>query len=271
MVSSGPWSNLGQRLGTALILAAVSLGLIWLGSGFFMLEVIVLALAGSCEIFDLVERKRLRPLRRTGTLATLFLLGACFHSGILGLAYATLVSFVALLVMCVLRSQSRVSVVLDGAATLLCVMYVGWLFSSLVLLRALPQGAAWVTLLVVMMTATDTGAYFVGKIFGRHRLCPSLSPKKTVEGSLGGLLLPALFGYGLAPYCGLLAWQGAFLGTGVSVLGQVGDLWESALKREVGVKDAGEFLGSHGGVLDRFDSLAFAAPFFYLTLIHILK
>ncbi len=88
MVSTGPWTNLGQRLGTALILAAVSLGLIWLGSGFFMVEVIVLALAGSCEIFDLVERKRLRPLRRTGTLATLFLLGACFHSGILGLAYA---------------------------------------------------------------------------------------------------------------------------------------------------------------------------------------
>ncbi len=150
-------------------------------------------------------------------------------------------------------------------------MYVGWLFSSLVLLRALPQGAAWVTLLVVMMTATDTGAYFVGKIFGRHKLCPSLSPKKTVEGSLGGLLLPALLGYGLAPYFGLLAWQGAFLGTGVSLLGQVGDLWESALKREVGVKDAGEFLGSHGGVLDRFDSLAFAAPFFYLALIHILR
>lgn len=266
-----PWSNLAQRLVTALILAAISLGLIWWGRFPFLLEVLLFGMAGSCEILDLLERKRLRPLRRTATLMTLMLLLATYGYGIMGLTCASLVGFLGILSLAVLRYQQRSSPILDAASTLLAVMYVGWFFSFLLLLRDLPQGAAWVTFLIALTTSTDAGAYFVGKALGRHPLCPVLSPKKTVEGSMGGLLLPAAVGAGLASWMGFEAYHGIVLGLGVSLLGQIGDLWESAMKREVGVKDAGELLGSHGGVLDRFDSLAFAVPFFYLYVWQVLK
>ena len=271
MIASGRWANLGQRINTALLLAGISLALIWWGRTPFMLEIGLFALAGSCEAFDMVERKRLRPLRRAGTLCTLLLLVAAWLGGVAGLAHATLLTFLLILTLCVLRYPQRSSMLLDAACTLTSVMYVGWLFSFLVLLRGLPHGAALVTLLIGMITLTDSGAYFIGRSLGRHKLCPGLSPKKTLEGSFGGLLLTAWLGYGLGPALGLTPLYGMLLGAGVSLFGQLGDLWESALKREVGLKDAGELLGGHGGVLDRFDSLAFAAPFFYLFLTYVVR
>ncbi|MBX3168481.1 MAG: phosphatidate cytidylyltransferase [Candidatus Eremiobacteraeota bacterium] len=264
MAASGRWSNLGQRINTAVILAAVSLFLIWWGNTPFLLEIAVFALAGSCEAFDMVERKKLRPMRRTGTLCTLLMLIGAWLGGLAGLAHATLISVLMLLVVATLRSTRRVSMILDAACTVLCVMYVGWLFSFMILLRSLPSGAGLVTLLIGLITMTDTGAYFIGRAFGRHKLCPALSPKKTIEGSLGGLLLSAWLGYKLCPMFGLPPLHGLTLAAGVSLFGQLGDIWESALKREVNLKDAGELLGGHGGVLDRFDSMAFAGPFFYL-------
>jgi len=266
VTSGGRWANLGQRINTAVILAVCSLVAIWWGRTPFFLEICLFALAGSCEAFDMVERKRLRPLRRSGTLCTLLLLLATWMDGLAGLSHATLLSFLLILTLCVLRFSQRRSMMLDAAGTTLSVMYVGWLFSFLLLLRSLPQGAALVTLLLAMGTLNDSGAYFVGRTLGRTRLCPDLSPKKTVEGSLGGLLLSAWLGHASAGYFGWSAFHGLLLGAGVALLGQLGDIWESALKREVGIKDAGELLGGHGGVLDRFDSLAFAGPFFYLFL-----
>lgn len=264
MAASGRWSNLGQRINTAVILAVVSLFLIWWGNTPFLLEIAVFALAGSCEAFDMIERKKLRPMRRTGTLCTLLMLFGAWLGGLAGLAHATLASVLMLLVVATLRSTQRVSMILDAACTVLCVMYVGWLFSFMILLRSLPSGAGLVTLLIGLITLTDTGAYFIGRAFGRHKLCPALSPKKTIEGSVGGLMLSAWLGYKLCPMFGLPPLHGLALAAGVSLFGQLGDIWESALKREVNLKDAGELLGGHGGVLDRFDSMAFAGPFFYL-------
>lgn len=270
MAPSNRWSGLAQRASTAMLLATISLFLIWWGGGPFMLEITAFALAGSCEFFDLVERKGLRALRRSGTLFTMLLLVVAHWYGLARLAHVTLFSLLSLLTLCVLRSHVRRSFLLDGAATWLGVMYIGWLFSFLVLIRKLPYGAAWVTLLVSMCAFTDVGAYFVGRQIGKHKLWERLSPKKTIEGSLGGLLASGLLGLLAAPLLGISPTHGLALGCGVSLFGQLGDLWESALKREVGVKDAGDLLGGHGGVLDRFDSLAFAAPFFYLYLNYLL-
>ena len=268
MAASGRWSNLGQRINTAVILAAVSLFLIWWGNTPFLIEIAAFALAGSCEAFDMVERKKLRPMRRTGTACTLLMLVGAWLGGLAGLAHATLISVLMLLAVATLRSTQRVSMMLDAACTVLCVMYVGWLFSFIVLLRSLPSGAALVTLLIGLMSFTDIGAYFIGRAFGRHKLCPALSPKKTWEGSVGGLMLSAGLGYKLSPLFAMAPGHGLALAAGVSLFGQLGDIWESALKREVDLKDAGELLGGHGGVLDRFDSMAFAGPFFYLYWTH---
>lgn len=258
--------DLKGRVAVAAVLAVVSFALIWWGGGPFACEVGLFGLAGSCEFFDMVERKMLRPLRRTGTLAVLGLLWLAWAFGPVGLTLGTGAALLVLLCVSLLRSAQRVSLLLDTAATWFAVMYVGWMFAFVVLIRALPHGAAWVTLLISFSAGTDIGAYFVGRRFGRTRLSPRLSPNKTVEGSLGGLLLAALVGWLAAGLFGLTPAAGLALGAGTSLMGQMGDLWESALKREVGVKDAGALLGEHGGVLDRFDSLAFAAPFFYLFL-----
>ena len=143
-----------------------------------------------------------------------------------------------------------------------------WL--ALVVLHSRPdQGPHWVLYLLVLVWVADSGAFFAGRQFGRTRLAPKVSPGKTWEGVLGGLTACALFAFGYAHYLEL---QGAVL-TGfvlvslVTVLFSVaGDLLESLLKRQRGVKDSGTLIPGHGGILDRIDSLFAAAPVFLLGL-----
>ena len=268
------WSTLRRRVHTAVILAVLSLTLILWGIGPFFVEAAFMATAGTAEFFDMVERKGLRPARRLGTLLTLVLLAAACHFSLDVLFMVYFGSFVVLLVAMVGRVSERRSVLLDTAATWMGISYLG-LFSFMLLLRQLPgtltvlgfpvsNGAALLLLLVSLCAATDIGAYFIGRSWGRHKLYPAVSPKKTWEGSIGGLLCAGAVMAAVAPSWGWDSKTAIFIGILVSLTGQVGDLWESALKREVGVKDSGDLLGAHGGVLDRFDSLAFAAPTFYL-------
>lgn len=256
---SSRWSGLAKRVVSALALAGVSMSLIWWGVLPFAFEVCLLALAGTAEFFELAERKNLRPLRRTGTLVTLALLCTAVFAPPGWLAHALVCSFLLFMIVVVSRGPVRVSTFMDACATWMGVLYVGWLFAYVILIRRLDHGAFLLTWLVVTVAATDIGAYFVGRQFGRRPLWASVSPKKTLEGSAGGVLFSML-----ASWAFCHTWQSAVLGLVVSVVGQLGDLWESALKRDVGVKDTGDLIGGHGGVLDRFDSLAFAAPVFYL-------
>lgn len=139
--------------------------------------------------------------------------------------------------------------------------YLG-LFSFLILLR---QTYDWAFLFAVLLVtwANDTAAYYVGRKCGRHRLAPQISPQKTWEGAVAGLLAAGVVG-AAAAYSGERRWEiGLGLALLVAAVGQAGDLWESALKREAGIKDTGRLLPGHGGILDRFDSLLFAAPLAY--------
>ena len=119
----------------------------------------------------------------------------------------------------------------------------------------------------ILIWVNDSFAYLVGKSVGRTKLCPSISPKKTVEGSLGGLVFTLLAAYFLARFEPILTTsQWITLAAVIVLTGSLGDLLESKLKRHAGVKDSGAILPGHGGMLDRLDSLIFAAPFAYLTL-----
>ncbi|MHB9146752.1 MAG: phosphatidate cytidylyltransferase [Symbiobacteriia bacterium] len=147
-------------------------------------------------------------------------------------------------------------------------LYVGWTLSHLVLLRASGPPGLWRPLLVFAgVWATDVAAYLVGTTLGRHKLRPALSPGKSVEGAVGGLLggMAAAWLVGLP--LGLPIGFRLGLGAAMSVLGQIGDLAESALKRQAGLKDSGKILPGHGGVLDRFDSTLFVAPLVYYVLL----
>ncbi len=152
------------------------------------------------------------------------------------------------------------------------ILYLGWLLSYLVALR-IDGGRNWVFFALFTTFGSDTAAYFVGKAFGKHSLAPLISPNKTWEGAVGGVLgaiaVSLLFTIPTPLQLPLNYWQVILLGLLVSVLGQFGDLAKSILKRNVGVKESGKLLPGHGGVLDRTDSVVFAGVvvyYFYLVL-----
>ncbi|GAC1503160.1 MAG: phosphatidate cytidylyltransferase [Vulcanimicrobiaceae bacterium] len=154
------------------------------------------------------------------------------------------------------------------AYTLLAVLYIGKLLSYFVMIRSVPQiGLIYTLYVVVLIAMTDISAMLVGGLIGRHQLTV-VSPKKTVEGSLGALAIVSLIGFGAAFYSPLhmVGWQGALIGAITCIAAQAGDLVESALKRDAGVKDAGTMIAGHGGVLDRFDSYLFGGMAFFGTL-----
>jgi phosphatidate cytidylyltransferase len=153
----------------------------------------------------------------------------------------------------------------DLAITAFGVLYVGFTLSTVASTRSLPAGE-WLVLFIALVTwASDTGAYYAGTLWGKHLLAPSVSPKKTIEGVAGGLALAvgaALLAHAwFVPQLSLS--DALILGMLLTVSGLLGDLWESAIKRRMGVKDSGSILPGHGGMLDRLDSLLFTAPTFY--------
>lgn len=164
-----------------------------------------------------------------------------------------------------LSSGSAERRIKDTAITTFGVIYVGLALSTVASTRLL-TGGEWLVLFLALVTwAADTGAYYAGTLWGKHLLAPTISPKKTVEGLLGGI--------GLAVAAAFLAqiWfvpqlrpmDTVILGVVLTGAGLFGDLWESAIKRRAGVKDSGNILPGHGGMLDRIDSLLFTAPAFY--------
>jgi len=148
-------------------------------------------------------------------------------------------------------------------------LYIGFGAAHLPLLFALPGGNRWVLLLTAVIVASDAGAYYTGSHFGRRKLCPAVSPNKTVEGLVGGLGCAIIAAMAISPLLEPdttvppLAAAGLVLAT----VGALGDLVESMLKRAMGVKDSGTMLPGHGGILDRADSLLLAAPVLYYLLI----
>lgn len=155
-----------------------------------------------------------------------------------------------------------------AAENMLGVFYVAVPFSFIWLLRT-DFGLGWVVYGLVVTWVTDTAAYFFGMRFGKTKLAPTISPKKSVEGAVAGGIAGTVFGGGVALWLGVSPWLAFPMSLILSAAGQMGDLSESALKREKSVKDSGSILPGHGGILDRFDSLAFILPLLYIILTHV--
>ncbi|MGH7217069.1 MAG: phosphatidate cytidylyltransferase [Nitrospiraceae bacterium] len=153
----------------------------------------------------------------------------------------------------------------DSAVTLFGVLYLGLTLGTLSMTRLLPQGEWLIFFLLLVTWASDTGAYYVGTLFGRHRLAPTISPKKTVEGLVGGFFSAIIVAYAARWWFlpELSSLDCLILATLLTITGLWGDLAESAMKRSAGMKDSGGILPGHGGMLDRLDSLLFTAPVFY--------
>ncbi len=241
------------------------------GGVFFLILVDLIILLGLREFYTLMKAKGYEPFELLGYFCSMAISWYAWHEGVVVPLILT-ASLLAIMIREVFRREVSQSLG-HMAVTVFGIMYVGWLGSHLVLLRELPTsltiqdniGARLVFLVALLTWATDTAAYLFGVAFGRHKLIPRISPNKTIEGALGGLLGAALVGWlmtrGLVPFVTPLA--GTVLGLIVGAMAQLGDLVESLIKRDAGIKDTAELLPGHGGVLDRFDSMLFTAPVVY--------
>ena len=261
-------SGLLKRLISAVVLLPVFLLIVIKAPGWMFNTLVVVASAAALwELVRLFEQAG-RPVDRALALAAGVAVTASFATARLVDPFALpvfslLIAVVALLAAPVWRGTPDVA---RSANTLLAITYIGWLLGFGILLHHTSALGDELLLYVVGVTwIGETAAYVVGSTMGRHKLAPAISPKKSVEGAVAQLVASvatgAAVGAWLLPTCGAGVWLGG--GALLGVVGQFGDLAESAIKRSAGTKDTGALIPGHGGVLDRIDSLLFNLPAFY--------
>lgn len=274
-------SELTRRIIFAVIAAPTSIAIVYFGDWALAIVLSVLAALAAWELFRMARETGALPLEPAG-IALAALLPIAVHAqrlGIYTLSLTAVVAMVLLLFASTIWLRGPAGKPLSSVAiTALGVMYAG-LFSYIYALRyhdyaiGAAAGTALVFLPIFLTWTTDVGAYVFGRMFGRKKLMPSVSPGKTVEGAVGGLGLTIVIcllyvRFILMPFALLgLTIQGAVLfAIVVSIAAQTGDLAESLLKREAGVKDSSRILPGHGGILDRFDGVLFVMPVAFLLL-----
>ena len=255
----------GRRVLVGLLLAAVGIaGVYWPLS--WLAITLAAAVLSLWEFAQLAERKG-AVLEFSVLLIASTLYPVLTYLGLIREFEGTLLSVtvVASLLSATMRGKGKYFA--RSGYTVLGVMYIGKLLSYWVAIRMMPAGAGLVVYGIVVVAMTDIAAMLVGVTIGRTPLTP-ISPKKTVEGAIGGLVIATgvAVAIGMLPQLGFLWWQGALIGLVTSFAAQCGDLVESALKRDANVKDAGTIVAGHGGALDRFDSFIFGGIAFYFAL-----
>ncbi len=292
-----PWS----RIVSGIVAIALAMGMIVLGGWYFTLGFGVIVYLGLLEYFQLVRAKGIAPAAKITIVVSLLLLITATVSPTLTDAVFPLAgTFICFY----LLFQPKMATIADVAASILGLLYGGYLPSYWVRLRvgwtpasslpsdamasasnlplkgywpnswtdlsALPEGLTATFLAFGCIWAADIGAYFFGKFFGRTRLS-SISPKKTVEGAIFGIVGSIAVATAGAYYLNWPSWQlsGIIFGALVGIASLLGDLTESMMKRDAGVKDSGQLIPGHGGILDRTDSYVFTAPlvYYFVTLL----
>jgi len=229
------------------------------------------------EFYKLVAGAKVQPLTYFGLIWTLlFILSPHLKYDFTVPLLLTLA--VVLPLIWLLGRPKKEGAFISWAWTLGGILYIGWLLSYFVALRGLEDGRNWVFFALFTTFASDTSAFFVGRALGRHKLAPRISPGKTWEGTIAGVfgaiivslffILPKIFTITNPLYLQDFSyWQAIVLGILVSIFGQLGDLVESLLKRNMGVKDSGRLIPGHGGFLDRIDSVVFVGAVVYYYVI----
>lgn len=249
-------------------LTVLAIKILWL----FAIVVTALIVLGLNEFFAMVESKEIKVYRYFGILIGIVIPISIFFKFELTKSWELL--FITLALVCLfllqLSRKDTSDSVLAISVTLFGILYVSWLFSFMIKLRFLPYGAGLVGMLILTVKAGDIGAYLVGSRWGKTPLIRRISPKKTVEGTIAGLIFSVIFCMASKVFLPMFTyWHLMFLGVFIAVLSLFGDLSESLLKRDCQVKDAGKILPGLGGVLDVIDSLIFATPaiYFYMSVV----
>jgi phosphatidate cytidylyltransferase len=266
---------LRQRVLVTAVLLPIGLILIYFGGSAFTLFISLLLGLAAREYANLFKAGGFQPagaLVVVGTIAVILGRGIDgFESAhwILGIFVLT-----SMLFHMIAYERGRDQAGTDFAITLSGTLYVGWIGAYLVSLRALPDGMWWFMVALPAVWGADTGAYFYGRKYGRHQLSPRLSPKKSREGYIAGvisgIIVGASFAYlastQLTASSGITPSRGAILGLVLAVVAPLGDLGESMIKRQFGVKDSSKLLPGHGGAFDRVDSWIWGAIISYYLI-----
>ncbi len=262
---SKQWNrSVAQRVITAVIAIPIVLAFVWLSGWFGFAVAILVVILSVYELHNMMVHEGYHPLIwMSFALSILFLLAAMFPQQRLlllevGLSTALLITLPLLFI-----RQKLDGAVVDWSLTLAIPVYLGWPMSVFLLLRGFPGGITpgfwWVLTVFLGVWGFDSGAFFAGHFFGKHKLAPSISPAKTWEGVAGGLVLSIAASFLCTTWTLGVPWYLAILlGILIGIAATLGDLAESLIKRQTHVKDSGQFMPGHGGLLDRIDSLLFA-------------
>lgn len=253
-----------KRVISSVVAIPILLAVVIAGGLWFKIAIGLVACIGMYELYKAVSKK-LKPVHLLGFVMEIMYI-AFIDKGLSITYFEMFFMAITLLILMCLIFLHRTNNVIDGAVTIFGFAYVGMLMSCAYQIRAEHFALVWLPFMCAW--GSDTGAYLVGRKIGKHKLAPALSPHKSIEGSIGGMISAAIL-------CGLYCWlSGKFdlklipafclIGVVGSIFGQLGDLAASSIKRYTGIKDYGHIMPGHGGVLDRFDSVLFTLPIIYI-------
>jgi phosphatidate cytidylyltransferase len=264
---------LTKRLTTAAILIPIILSFMFLGGWYYLIFITVFLTIAAWEYWQIFKKGEYSPNAPLLFASIIILTFVRYEHGFLGsdiiLAAAVMIALAFHTIGYELGHEKSS---LDFGITMGGILYLGWLGSYLISLRFLPNGLWWMLLVVPAVSIADSGAYFIGSKFGRNKMSPKVSPKKTWEGYLGGVIFCLIGGailgmvlHNRAPEITIV--NGLIMGTILGIITPMGDLGESMLKRQFNIKDSSNLLPGHGGFLDRIDSMLWAACIGYYLII----
>ncbi len=271
------------RIISGLVGLVLLIGVLYMGSIVLGIAVSIIAAIGLYEFYNSISKtKGIHPIKIVGYLSIvpLLLLGlekTGWYSLNLGTMTGMSVCLIIFVSMAVIVFGHKKYNIVDACATAFGIAYIPFLMSFLIMLRNMEYGNILIWLIFIGAWGTDTLAYTFGRLFGKRKIIPEISPKKTLAGAIGGILgcifLMIVFGIIVRNYFGLSISYVALILLGLlcGTISQIGDWAASAIKRYVNVKDFGNIMPGHGGVLDRFDSILFVAPVIYYVLVLFIK
>ncbi len=265
-----------RRTSTVLVMAVIGLPAIIYGGVFYFLLMAVFLAGSAWEYVRLYRTVQYEPHEVVTVGGVLVIATARFFFADWAIPLFVVIVLLAMTIHLFAFERGRNQAALDFSITVAGLTYLGWIGSYLLDLRQLPQGLWWWMLVLPIVWAGDTGAYSIGAVYGKHKMTPRLSPKKSWEGYFAGLftsvLVGAFFSYafsslGPQPLGGLInPFQGGLLGFFIGAVAPLGDLGESMLKRQSGLKDSSNIFPGHGGFLDRIDSWIWGAAIGYFII-----
>lgn len=248
--------DLGVRLISGIIGLALLVGVLLLGGSYLSFSILILSLVALREFYNAVRKMGVNPFEIIGYAATVLL----FISNSFAIISFDFIVSSTMLISLAATVLTKESDIKDSAMTITGIIYIPFLLFHIINL----EGSVFLWVIFLIAFGTDTFAYLVGSKFGKRKLCPEISPKKSVEGAIGGIVGSIVVTVIYSLYAGISPlWSAATLAFFGSIISQLGDLTASRIKRAAGIKDYGRIMPGHGGMLDRFDSIIFTAPVVY--------